>query len=165
MVRFCRRQLRRRGAAPVSVRASAGEVRRWRRPSRASAPAGTRGSARLRVARRALSDLARPEIRDAEIDVNRGSRRQQRNRALQACPCPREVTGVPQGGSEKRLAGPGGGIETDALPQFRQRTILRAAVPLRDTKVVVGLGGLRLERDRALEMDEGSRRDLPAGRE
>ena len=99
-----------------------------------------------------------------EVDVDGGRRRQERDRALQAGPRPGQIARLAQGGSEKGVAGAGRGIELDALPQFGQGPFLRAAVPQRDAKVVVGLGGFGPERNRALQVRERRRADLPAGR-
>ena len=52
------------------------------------------------------------------------------------------------------MAGAGGRIERDALAQFGKRLAPSAGVPQRDAEVVVGLGRVGLEGDRALEVGE-----------
>ena len=164
VVRFC--SAPRAGVGPPGERSrqAPGEGRRWRCPSRASARRRREVQPGFELSQR-LVHLARAKIRDAEVDINGGRRRQQRDRALQACPRPRQITVVAQGGSEKRMAGSGGGIEADAPPQFGQRAVLRAAVPQRDTEVVVSLGGARAGARPHARDERGQRRDLPAGPE
>ena len=110
-----------------------------------------------------LVEIARPEVGDAEVDVDGGGRREERDRALQARPGPGEIARLAQRGAEKRVAAAGGGIEVDALAQLGQGPVAGAAVPERDAEVVVGLRGLRPERHRPLEVGEGRRQGLSAG--
>ena len=91
----------------------------------------------------------------AEVHVDGGGGREERDRALQALPGAGEVARLAQRGPEKRVAAAGGGIELDALPQLGQGPVAGAAVPERHAEVVVGLRGLGPERHRPLEVGEG----------
>ena len=102
-----------------------------------------------------LVEIAGAEVRDAEVHVDGGGGRQERDGALQARPGPGEVARLAQRDPEKRVAAAGGGIELDALAQLGQGPVAGAAVPERDAEVVVGLGGLGPERHRPLEVGEG----------
>ena len=55
------------------------------------------------------------------------------------------------------MARAGGRIETHALAELGQGTVLRAAVPEGDPEVVVGFGGFGRERDRTLQVRAGER--------
>ena len=107
----------------------------------------------LELAQR-LVELARPQVGDAEVDVDGGGGREQRDRALQARAGPREIARLAERHSEERMGVAGGGIEDDAPPQLGDGLVAAAAVPERDTQAVVGLGGFGLEGDRALEVGE-----------
>ena len=110
------------GAARVARRAPAGG-RRWRQlQSGAGTDGRRRGSARLRVVP-APCRIARAQEGDPEIDVDGGGRRQERDRALQARPRPREVARLAQRGSEKRVAVAGGGIERRRSSAIRRGTV------------------------------------------
>ena len=94
-----------------------------------------------------LVEIARPQVRDAQIDVDGGGRRQERDRALQARPGSREIARLAQGGAEKRVAVAGRGLG--------EGPVARAAEPQRDAEAVMSLGGLGPEGHRALEVGEG----------
>src|SRR5207237_1098006 len=130
-------------------------------------------------------EIARAQVRDAQIDVDGRGRRQERDRALQARPGSREIARLAQGGAEERVAVAGGGIEEDALPQLGKGLVTRAAVPERDAgralragraprrrkrtagrgallpqgdaERVVALALLGIELDRLLERGDGTR--------
>jgi hypothetical protein len=107
-----------------------------------------------------LREVARAQIRDAEIDEDRGRRRQQRNRALQARSRARHVTLLAERRSEHRVRGARRRIELHALAKLLDRALACAAVPQGRTEVVSCVRRLRTDRNRALEVLE-RRRKLP----
>ena len=140
--------------------------RRWRR---SQSGAGSDGGGRFSPASNcpsALSSSPRAQIRDAEIDVDGGGRRQQRDRALQARRARRA--------GRRARAAPfreTRGSRRPPDPAARSRCSSAtarsfvAAVPQRDAEIVVRLGGVGLERDRALQVSGRRPAGRPAGRE
>ena len=86
-------------------------------------------------------ELARAQIRDAEIHIDSGARRQQRDRALQADARAGQVSALAQHRAEKRVTLTGRGIELHALLQLRDGAVFLAAVPERHAEMVVRLRG------------------------
>ena len=127
--------------APVAWPAP-GEVRRWRYPNRVREARGSEHSARPRIVPWPCR-ARRHEDNDAEIDV--GSRGVGEAARLPVAGSPAHRSGhlCPAGRFRETHSWHRRRIEPDALLQFGKRFLLRTAVPLRDSQVVVSFRPIR----------------------
>jgi hypothetical protein len=101
-----------------------------------------------------LLELPGAQVRDPEIDEDRGRWRQERNRALKARARAGPVATIAQNRAEKRITLACRRIQPHALTQFRRGALFRTAVPQRHTEVIMRVRRIGPKRECALQVPD-----------